>query len=145
MKTFKPLLFNMLVLVLVACSQEVDTQVDTLFVNTGDPGMLKSEAIARLYDHYSKSDKSKAYYEVVSGKDGGDFIVNYNPEGKLLTTCSDPGSGWGGQLKNVDEAALQKMAGLKIQLDSLASYVLKESKVQHNRPIVEVKTNGKPD
>lgn len=145
MKIFRSVLLYASVVALAACSEEVDPQVDTLFVNSGDPHVLKGEALARLYEHYSKSDKSKAYYEVVTGKKPGDLILNYNPEGKLLTTCTDPGSGWGGQLKNVDEAALQKMADLKIHVDSLNSYVLKERNLEHNRPMVGVKTNGQPN
>jgi hypothetical protein len=144
MGTCKSLLLSMFVVFAAACSEDVDPQVDTLFLNSGHPDSLKSQAISRLYEYYSNSDKTKAYYEVVSGRKAGDYILNYYPEAKLLTTCLDPGSGWAGQLKNVDEAALQRMANLKVKLDGLTGYVLTDSTIQHNRPLVGVKTNGSP-
>src|SRR5690606_4735524 len=123
---------------------DVEPEVDTFYYNTGQRDSQRSQAITKLYEHYIQSDKTKEYYEVISRKTGN-YIVNYYPDGQLLTICTDPGSGWSGQLKNVSDADLQRMAISKIHMDRLQEYVLSDSTLEHNRPIIEVKTNGKPN
>ncbi|MEO6287249.1 MAG: hypothetical protein ABIN80_00015 [Dyadobacter sp.] len=122
------------------CENDVDPEVETHYFEA-DSGRQK--AISKLFEIYSSSDKSKPYYEVVSK--GYRFIVNYYPSGDLLTICHDTGSGWGGQLKNVTDAKLERLATLKVELDGINQYVISDTTVQHNRPIVEVKTNGRPN
>jgi hypothetical protein len=129
---------------LAACFNKVDPAVSTLYFSSGHPDTLRSQAISKLYEHYSNSDKNKEYYEVVSKKTGN-YILNYYPFGKLLTTCNDPGSGWSEQYKNVDESELRKLADLKIKLYDLQLYVSKDSIIENNEPIVDVKTNGYPN
>ncbi|MCE7058732.1 hypothetical protein [Dyadobacter sp. CY343] len=144
MKRADHLLIILSIAGLAACFNKVDPAVDTLYFSSGRTDTLRSQAISKLYEHYSNSDKTKEYYEVVS-KQTGDYIINYYPAGKLLTTCNDPGSGWGGQYKNVDEATLRRLADLKIKLDNLRSFVNTDSIIDDNEPRVEVKTNGHPN
>jgi hypothetical protein len=144
MKKANQLLIILSIAGLAACLNKVDPAVDTLYFSSGRTDTLRSQAISKLYEHYSNSDKTKEYYEVVS-KQTGDYIINYYPAGKLLTTCNDPGSGWGGQYKNVDEATLRRLADLKIKLDNLRSYVNTDSIIDDNEPRIEVKTNGHPN
>ena len=126
---------------LAACFHKLDPEVSTFYFSTGHPDTLRSQAISKLYEHYSNSDKTNAYYEVISRKTGN-YILNYYPAGKLLTMCNDPGSGWSEQYKNVDEAELRKLADLKIKLYDLQLYVSKDSVIENSQTIVAVKTNG---
>jgi hypothetical protein len=129
---------------LSACSDPIDPTVETIYFNTEKREAWQSQAIGKLYEHYSNSDKSKEYYEVAARK-AGNYILNYYPSGKLLTVCEDPGSGWSGQYTNVDEAALQNLAQLKISLDSMQLYVIKDSIIGNSAsPYVQVKSNVYP-
>jgi hypothetical protein len=144
MKTLAYYIGLFFVIILYSCTSKIEPQVDTFYYSTGNRDSLRSYALVRLYDHYVQSDKTKEYYEVVS-RNTGDYIVNYYPQGQLLTICGDPGSGWSGQLRNVGLNELHKMGNSKIHIDSLSEFVLSDSTIQHNRPIQEVKTNGKPN
>lgn len=130
------------IFLLIACNNDIDPVVDTLYFNSGQPDTLRNQAITKLYEYYSNSDKSKEFYEVVSEKTG-DYIINYYPSRSLLTVCFDPGSGWGGQYKNVDKQALYRLSNARIKLDNLQEFVAIDSTIDDNRPIFNVKTNGK--
>jgi hypothetical protein len=145
MKKEHLLLIIFSVTTLTACFNKVDPAVSTFYFSTGHPDTLRNQALLKLYEHYSNSDKTREYYEVIS-KRTGNYILNYYPAGKLLTTCTDPGSGWGNQYENVDEAELRKLADLKIKLVDLQLYVSKDSIISENpNNVVEVKTNGHPN
>ena len=140
MKKVKVLLSILIAGALAGCSKDVDPEVDTLYVSSRADAS-RAAALSNLYEHYSKSDKSKEYYEVIAGRN---YIVNYYPTGKLLTACLDPSSGWTDQFKNVDEVLLKKLSDHKVSLDSMQHYAIKDSALQNNRPLVPVKTNGNP-
>lgn len=139
----KRYLFLLIILFAVVAScklNRVDPIVSTLRV----PAIVQSadreiDMAVRLYDHYSNSDKSKEFYEVIS-KNRGE-ILNYYPSKQLLTTCPDPGSGWGRQFKEVDLVTLRRISDNKITFsmypDSLTS-------VNSISEFTEVKTNGHP-
>jgi hypothetical protein len=142
MKKANQLLFILSIAGLAACFDKVDPMVDTLYLSSNYSDSIRSQAFSKLNEHYFNSDKTKEYYEVVSKKN---YIINYFPYHNLLTICFDPGSGWGGQYKNVDEAALRRLADLKIKLDDLQEYVIKDSIIDNNQPYIDVKTNGHPN
>jgi hypothetical protein len=142
MKKVNQLLIILSTAGLAACFDKVDPMVDTLYLSSNYSNSVRSQAFSKLNEHYFNSDKTKEYYEVVSKKN---YIINYFPAGDLLTICFDPGSGWGGQYKNVDEAALRRLTDLKIKLDDLQAYVIKDSIIDNNEPYIEVKTNGYPN
>ncbi len=123
-----------------SCFLHIDPDVSTVYMKGGDSKSQRSEAISRLYEHYIKSKKNRAYYEIVAKKEDR-FILNYYPEKKILTLCTDPGSGWSGQFKNVDEAKLKELVDLKLTFDDINNL---KGPLEDNRPRVIVKTNGTP-
>lgn len=139
-KIIKYLLFGIISILLKSCFLHIDPDVSTVYMKGGDSKSQRSEAISRLYEHYIKSKKNRAYYEIVAKKEDR-FILNYYPEKKLLTLCTDPGSGWSGQFKNVDEAKLKELVDLKLTFDDINNL---KGPLEDNRPRVIVKTNGTP-
>ncbi|MCE7058731.1 hypothetical protein [Dyadobacter sp. CY343] len=142
MKKANQLLIILSIVGLAACFNKVDPAVETFYLKSKHSDSVRSEAFSKFYEHYSNSDNTKEYFEVISK---GDYIINYYATGKLMAICYDPGSGWGGQYNNVDEAALRSLANLRIKLDKLQSYVIKDSLIDNNEPFIEVKTNGHPN
>ncbi len=138
--SLKYFVFTLLFMVIESCFLLVEPEVDTLYVKGEDHDRLRKDAIAELYTHYSKSKKNKKYYEVISKKYGR-FILNYYPEGKLLTLCTDPGSGWSSQFKNVDEAKLKELLDLELTFDDINNM---KGPLEENDKWVIVKTNGSP-
>ena len=144
MKIYQYLSALILTICISSCIHKVEPEVDTFYFSTGHADTLRALAISKLYAHYNESDKSKKFYEVISKKTGR-YIVNYYPEAEMLTICHDPGSGWGGQFINVSESTLKKMAESKVHLNQLQQYALTDTSIQNNRPIIDVRTNGKPN
>ncbi|GGM99004.1 hypothetical protein GCM10010967_36220 [Dyadobacter beijingensis] len=129
---------------LLSCSGDVEPTVASQYLRPdGTREEQRRQALRELYQFYSTSDKSKVYYEVLA-KRNGRFILNYYPTGELLTYCTDPGSGWSGQVTNVSTAQLQRLASLKLLLDSLKGFVQKDSVLKHSQPFIQVRTNGSP-
>ncbi|WP_439557810.1 hypothetical protein [Dyadobacter sp.] len=133
---------------MAACINKVDPDVDTMYTEDGkDRKDARMLAIPKLLAHYSSSKKDKLVYEVISKKKG-QYILNFTPSLKLLTLCGDPGSGWGPQFKDVDEATLQKLINDGISFEDIHSIGTIDSKFDsvlvRNEPRVEVKTNGEP-
>ncbi|MCE7065684.1 hypothetical protein [Dyadobacter sp. CY326] len=134
-------------LFLMSCHELSHPDVDTLYIDGKDREESRADAINTLYDHYMNSTKEKEVYEVIA-RGNGRFIINYVPELKLLTLCGDPGSGWGPQFKEVDEAALQRLINDKITFDDLHGVgsigSAFDSVLVRNNPMYSVKTNGYP-
>ena len=132
---------------LAACHDVAHPQVETLYLKDGTAEVQKSEAVSKLYELYTSSNKEKEAYEVISKKEGR-FILNYTPKLELLTLCIDPGSGWSNQYKNVSEQKLQRLAGGSYSFDSLvviaANPVKYDSLLIINDSFIQVKTSGSP-
>lgn len=129
---------SILLLFAISCKfDRVDPSVDTLRVEalliSAD---REANMAAQLYDHYTKSDKSKEFYEVITNKSGE--ILNYWPNKKLLTVCADPGSGWLRQYTDIDTAKLKWIS------DSKIAFRQYEDSLTVSRPLIRPKTNGNP-
>lgn len=129
-----------LIFALVSCGfNRIDPAVSTLSIAYVSPKETREvEMAVKLYQHYMASDKSKEYYEVVSKDRGG--ILNYNPNRELLTICTDPGSGWGMQYKEVDLAKLQWIGDNTISFDLYSEKLT----ANPNPGYIKPKTNGYP-
>lgn len=131
-------------LMLTSCFDKPEPAVATRYMHPeGSREEQRSQALMELHQFYALSDKTDEYYEVIS-RANGRFILNYHPTGELLTYCLDPGSGWLGQVANVSEDQLKRMANLTLSLDSLDSFVRKDSVLKNSDPFILVKTNGNP-
>jgi hypothetical protein len=129
-----------------ACKEkdlEPDPDIHTVQVTYEQ--MKSNEAVKKmsaiLYDAYQRSDKSKAFYEVVYGSVGG-YILNYYPKDKLLSVCTDneTGDSWGYQYKDVDEAKLKELSEA-----ALGFYEYHNILVRNTPANFEIiKTNGRP-
>jgi hypothetical protein len=143
----KDVMSTLLVFLIIGCSEKVDPDVDTQYLEGNDREALRLEAIPKLYEYYANSKKDKLVYEVISKKNGR-FILNFMPSSKLLTLCGDPGSGWGPQFKDVTESTLQKLVQDGISFEDIQSIGTIGSKYDsllvRNTPFVQVKTNGSP-
>ncbi|TLV00874.1 hypothetical protein [Dyadobacter luticola] len=142
MKRANQLLIILGIACLAACVDKVDPEVKTFYIQPNGKDTLNNHALSIFYDLYSNTEKNRDYYEVISK---ADFIINYYPAGKLLTICYDNGSGWGEQYKNVDEAALRRIADLKIKLNDLTQYVSEDNVIDHTESFINIKSNGKPN
>jgi hypothetical protein len=142
------ILLAVTVMLIAFCKDEVDPAVQTIRVY-GDYKAEREKAFPNLYNYYAASSKSMEYYEVVFK---GDFILNYYPQGRLLTVCSDPGSGWSGQFKEFDESDLKKLSDDGITIDEIAGFghignnldSLYSDILVKSDPFFEIKTNGNP-
>jgi hypothetical protein len=132
---------------MAGCVEVSHPQIDTLYVSSKDLKLERDGAIATLYEHYSASKKDKEVYEVIAKKHDR-FIINYAPGTKMLTLCSDPGSGWSRQYIDFDEAMLQMLIDDKVTFDQLDGFGTLPDKYDSllvmNNPILNVKTNGSP-
>lgn len=140
MKRINVLLFFFSMFFFSACFDKVDPEVETMYLESGTDTELKEAAFTKLNDLYTASDKSKNYYEVI-GRKNTTYILNYYPAGGLIT-CANSTSGWAGQFKNVDEIQLKRLADLKMNLDTIAPFIYKDSiLVTTEKPMIEVKSN----
>jgi hypothetical protein len=151
MKHFLVYITLVLTFALLSCSDKIEPDVDTLYLNDGDRESQSAMAISELYKYYVASKKDKGFYEVVSKKVGR-FILNYYPAGKLLTVSTDSDSGWGRQFKNVDETVLKKLSDDHITIDDIGAIGTGDNRLDSlyvsllpiNEPFFSVKTNGNP-
>ena len=136
----------MLTFLLTACVEISHPAVETLYLKGDNIDAMKQEALPRLLEHYMTSKKDKEVYEVISKY--GRFILNFNPSLKLLTLCGDPGSGWGPQFKDVDEAILKKLVDYGLSFDDIqeigSPFSQGDTLLVRNKPTYLVKSNGHP-
>ena len=136
----KNYLIIFILLAFSACeNKKIDPDVETLRIEAIDSLAAREANMAtELYQYYLASDKSKNYYEVISKNRGQ--ILNYNTKDQLITVCTDPGSGWGGQFKNIDIATLKRISDNKIIFSMYYDSLI----VNSNSEYIEPKTNGNP-
>ncbi|GAB2783456.1 hypothetical protein GCM10027275_29290 [Rhabdobacter roseus] len=131
--------------------------MSTKYVEGGNREQLRSIAFSELYSHFQSSTKEKSFYEVISGKNGR-FIVNYNRIEQRLTLCTDPGSGWAEQFKDISEADLGEFVSKGVELNDFdgtngnmvwvdsVTYLVRgvEFKKASSAEWIRPKTNGSP-
>ncbi|WP_373331121.1 hypothetical protein [Salmonirosea aquatica] len=129
-----------LIFALVSCDfNRIDPSVDTLRIEPlFSIDEREVDMAVQLYHHYTQSDKSKEFYEVIVERTGA--ILNYWPEKQLLTVCANPGSNWLGQYKEIDTTKLKWIGDNKINFSQYRDSLM------INRPTDTrfVKTNGNP-
>ncbi|NIJ51874.1 hypothetical protein [Dyadobacter arcticus] len=139
-------IFIILTIFPAACMEISHPAIDTFYLKGKDLKVLNQEAVPKLYEHYTNSKKDKEVYEVISKF--GRFILNFTPSLKLLTLCSDAGSGWSAQFKDVDEATLKKLVDYGFSFEEVdamgRSTGQSDTLLIRNQPTFLVKTNGTP-
>lgn len=139
MKKMIYLLLLTCMLSVTSCQDKVEPEVETNYLDYGTRKEMREQALRTLHDYYIVSDKSKNYYEVIA-READRFILNYSPAGELL---SYQGSGWSAQYR-VNLSQLKRLADLSINLDTLHSFIYRDTIITKTAEWVEVKTNGEP-
>jgi hypothetical protein len=142
MKKLICLLLLTYMLPVTSCQDKLEPEVETNYLDYGTRKEMREQALRTLHDYYIVSDKSKNYYEVIA-READRFILNYYPAGELLSFCNDQGSGWSQQYR-VDLSQLKRLADLSINLDTLHSFIYRDTIISKTAEWVDVKTNGEP-
>jgi hypothetical protein len=126
-------------LLTISCEKDKENPVvDTLYLPNSNGGEQQEiEAAVKLYERYMNSPKDKEYYEVVCK---GDFILNYFPSKQWITVCTDVGSGWSYQFKEVDISKLGELSQANLPFEKYKEFLSPNNPMQSNL----IKSNGEP-